>query len=451
VSAPARVAAPPTYRPPPGLRDEAVAADGTPRAPYARLLPALQEADLGALAAGVTADARAARVPLHVDPVPRLLEEGEWAALAAGLEQRTRALAAFAADAHGERRAVAAGVVPPGLIESSLYFERDLLGAPPGAAGAVGVAGPDVVRAPGGELVVLEDNVRTPTLMAFAAIVRGSVLERLGDLAPAPPLDVEGPLARGLAALCAAEHPVVLGDGSDQAEAAWLARRLGLPHVTRRDLARAGDRLVVRAGRRPVDLVLRRTPEERLRTSAGGLTWLGEALLRPLRAGTLRVVNGFGAGVADDKRTYAYAEDLVRFFCAEEPLVRSIPTLDLGRPEHRAEALSRLDELVFKPRSGSGGRGLVLAPRATRHELGGLRAALDRTPSDWVAQPVVAFSTHPTVVAGRLAPRHVDLRAFVVGGRAIPGGLGRVALAAGDLVVSCSQGGGGKDTWVLPG
>jgi carboxylate-amine ligase len=245
---------------------------------------------------------------------------------------------------------------------------------------------------------------------------------------------------------------VLLGDGAKDPvgwEAGVLARDLAIGHVALADLAHRGDRLVERASGRAVDVVYRRTAEERLRGDDGRLNALGEALLAPLRAGTLAVVNAFGTGVADDKRTYAHVEDLVRLFCGEEPLLRSVPTLDLGRAEDREEALDRMGELVFKPRSGSGGHGLLFGPHATPPELDDLAARIRARPGDWVAQALLRFGTHPTVVDGALVPRHVDLRPFVVGGRALPGGLSRVALGEGELVVNLSQGGGGKDTWVL--
>lgn len=182
---------------------------------------------------------------------------------------------------------------------------------------------------------------------------------------------------------------------------------------------------------------------------------LGEALLRPLRAGTLRVVNAFGAGVADDKLTYAHVEDLVRLHLGEEPLLPSARTFDLTRESDRAEASNRLDELVLKPRTGSGGYGVLIGSRATRTQLEQARALLRAAPEGWVAQELLAISTHPTLVDGRLEPRHLDLRPFVSWDghetRVLPGGISRFARAAGDLVVNSSQGGGGKDTWVLDG
>jgi carboxylate-amine ligase len=245
---------------------------------------------------------------------------------------------------------------------------------------------------------------------------------------------------------------VILGREPDNIvwwELEQLAHMTGWPLVGIGDLAQREQRVVLRADGAPVDVVWRRTNEDRLRDDDGGLTTLGRLLLEPLRAGTVRVLNGFGTGVADDKRTYPYVEALVRFFCGEEPLLRSIPSWDLGVDEQRAEALARFDELVYKPRAGAGGEGIVLAPRASRDELSALRSKIERDPKLWIAQEPVALSTHPTVVDGRLQPRHVDLRPFVVGGRVLPGGLSRFAQAEGEIVVNCAQGGGGKDVWVL--
>ena len=207
---------------------------------------------------------------------------------------------------------------------------------------------------------------------------------------------------------------------------------------------------MLRADRSPVDVVWRRTNEDRLRGDDGRPTALGAVLVEPLRRGAVRVVNAFGTGIADDKRTYVYVERLVRFFCGAEPLLRSVPTWDLAVDEQRADALARIDELVFKPRDGAGGAGIVLGAQASDDELADLRDAVAADPSAWIAQAPVALSTHPTVVDGRLEPRHVDLRPFVVGGRVWPGGLSRFAPGPGELVVNCAQGGGGKDVWVLP-
>jgi carboxylate-amine ligase len=215
-----------------------------------------------------------------------------------------------------------------------------------------------------------------------------------------------------------------------------------------------GGRLVLRDGGRPIQVVYRRTDEDRLRDPDGQLTAMGELLLEPLRAGTLAVVNGFGTGVADDKRVYPYVDAMISFYLGEEPILPSIVTYDLAQDQARDEALERLDELVLKPRDGHGGRGVLIGPHAGADELREAAQTVRADPEGWCAQEVVRLSTHPTVIDGRLVPRHVDLRPFLfydgTTARALPGGLTRVALERGSMIVNSSRNGGGKDTWVLP-
>jgi uncharacterized circularly permuted ATP-grasp superfamily protein len=252
---------------------------------------------------------------------------------------------------------------------------------------------------------------------------------------------------------------VVLSDGS--ANSAWyeharIARELSIPLVTPADLDSRGGRLtaVVDGRRLPVDVVYRRTDEDRLMGEGGELTAVGAVLLEPLRAGTLACVNGFGTGVADDKLVHAYVEEMVRFYLHEEPLLPSVQTYDPADPNDRAEVLERIDELVVKPRTGHGGHGVVVGPHARAEDRRRVADAIRERPEDYVAQETIMLSRHPTVIDGRLEARHVDLRPFVFmtpdGGRVLPGGLTRVALDRGALVVNSSQRGGGKDTWVLP-
>jgi uncharacterized circularly permuted ATP-grasp superfamily protein len=401
-----------------------------------------------ARAAGLVHGAGAAEHPFHVDPVPRGLAEDEWAALARGLVQRVEALEAFAADAHGPRRAVAAGVVPEAVLATSRYLEPGL----PRPARYIGLAGPDVVRGADGELVVLEDNVRTPTMLGFALALRRVVHGHVPggpdpDALEAAVLDTVRRMLR--AAAPAVEDPVVavLGDGVRSAlrwELGATAALLGVPHVEPEHLRPApGGRLRLPDGR-AVDVLWRRTSEERLRDDDGRPNALGRLLLDPVRDGTVAVVNAFGAGIADDKRVFGRVEALVRFFLGEAPVLRSVPTYDA------ADVLDRLGELVVKPRSGSGGYGVAIRPAGA--QLDRVRAAVEADPEEWIAQEVVELSTHPTVVDGALAPRHVDLRPFACwdGARVVvlPAAFTRVALEAGNMVVNASQGGGGKDTWV---
>ncbi|MDX6683137.1 MAG: hypothetical protein QOG94_3176 [Solirubrobacteraceae bacterium] len=454
----ATVAAPAGYAPTGGAIDEAFDADGGARAAYAGVLAALEATSPAAAAEAIAGGVRrdgivhgvgASAHPLTVDAVPRVVGAAEWARLAAGLEQRIRALEAFACDAFGAREAFRAGVVPADLLDRCPWFEDDVA-ALPQRGPRIAVAGPDVVRDARGELVVLEDNVRTPTLMAFAAAARRHVAPALpGAPRPRP---FEQALRAALLEMAGDGAVAILGREPDNIvwwELEQLSRLTGWPLVAVDDLAERDGRVVLREDRSTVDVVWRRTNEDRLRGDDGRPTALGRLLIEPLRSGAARVLNAFGTGVADDKRTYVYVERLVRFYCGEEPLLRSVPAWDLAVDEQRAEALARLDELVVKPRDGAGGDGIVLGPQASREELSKLRASIGADPTAWIAQEPVALSTHPTVVDGRLQPRHVDLRPFVVGGRVLPGGLSRFAPGAGELVVNCALGGGGKDVWVL--
>jgi uncharacterized circularly permuted ATP-grasp superfamily protein len=451
------VRVPAGYEPTDGAVDEAFERSGAVRPAYAAVLAALDgspAAAARAIVAGVERDgivhgAGTDAHPLAVDAVPRVFEAAQWARLEAGLLQRVRALEAFAADAFGAREAFAAGVVPADLLDDCPWFQDDIAALPPDGP-RIGVAGPDIVRDAVGELRVLEDNVRTPTLMAFGVAARLLVAPQLPE-APRP-----RPFADALhsALLDMAGDGAVAILGRDPGNIVWweleqLSRLTGWPLVGIGDLAERDGRVILRAGGSPVDVLWRRTNEDRLRDDDGRFTALGSVLLEPLRRGKVRVVNACGTGVADDKRTYVYVERLVRFYCGEEPLLRSVPAWDLAADEQRAGALERIDELVFKPRDGAGGEGIVLGARASERELSKLRAAIEADPGAWIAQEPVALSTHPTIVDGRLAPRHVDLRPFVIGGRVLPGGVSRFAQAAGELVVNCAQGGGVKDVWVL--
>ena len=251
---------------------------------------------------------------------------------------------------------------------------------------------------------------------------------------------------------------VVFSDGPGNS--AWyehrrLARELGLPGVTLEDLSVRSGRLWARCDGEPraVDVLYRRTDEDRLTDQAGRLTDVGAALYEPLRTGALSVVNGFGTGVADDKLVHAYVEDMVRFYLSEEPLLPSVRTYDLGVPETLEMALDRIDELVIKPRAGHGGRGVVVAPHARDEDVRRTADEVRANPTPFIAQELVMLSRHPTVVDGRLQPRHIDLRPFVFqspgGAEVAPGALTRVALERDALVVNSSQRGGAKDTWVL--
>jgi uncharacterized circularly permuted ATP-grasp superfamily protein len=450
--------------------DEAYERAGTPREHYSGLLSALDGRDLGDLGREVTQAAEDRGITFGeepdgaflVDPIPRLITAEEWRDLEAGLVQRVRALGAFVADAYGERRIVAAGVVPAYVIETAEYHEPQLAGHD--LRGGVSIAGLDIVRDRDGRFLVLEDNVRTPSGIAYIVAARELTDRQL----PAPARGrhgVDGTFALLDEALRAAApggraDPLValLTDGPSNT--AWwehrtIADRLGLALVGIEDLEVADDGLYARLdGRsRQLDMVYRRTGEDRLRDPDGRPTDVGRVLEEPWLRGQVGLVNAFGAGVADDKLAHAYVPDMIRFYLEQEPLLPSVRTYDLAVPEALEDVLSRIDELAVKPREGSGGNGVVIGPHAEKADTMATADAVRRRPEGFVAQELVPLSRHPTLVDGRLEPRHVDLRAFVflAGERAtaLPGGLTRVALEEGALVVNSSQNGGAKDTWVL--
>jgi carboxylate-amine ligase len=455
------------YRPAPdgGPRDEGLQPDGAWRAHVADALGGVRARDLGDLTAAMDDDARRAGLSFpiaggtetfHVDPVPRVLTAAEWAPIERGVAQRALALNAFVADVHGARRAVREGVIPARVIESAEHHDPAAGDRPPPSGIWVALAGLDLVQGPDGAFAVLEDNVRTPSGIAYTLAARALVEDVLGLEGAIPARGLDGAIDLLRATLQAAApdqgediNIVVLTDGPGS-PAYWehrvLAVHLDAPLVTHEDLTvDEDDNLLMRdAPQRPVDVVYRRTD------SSSALA-PGHAVLRASRAG---VVNAFGTGVADDKLTHAYVEDLVRFYLGEEPALRSVPTFDLADPGHREQALDRLGELVVKPRGGAGGEGVVIGPHAEPDAIEALRVAIQDDPGAFVAQEMVQLSTHPTVVDGRLEPRHVDLRPFAFvtpeGATVLPGGLSRVALKEGSMIVNSSQDGGAKDTWVLP-
>jgi uncharacterized circularly permuted ATP-grasp superfamily protein len=469
---PAHAVEHPGYRPS-GAWDEAFTPGGERRAHYEQLLAALTSADCAQLGRAVQADLDGQGVGFGggeelsqflVDPVPRIVDAAEWDLLRRGLAQRVQALVAFVADVYGERAIVAAGVIPARVIDTAEYLEGDMEGV--AVSSATYVAGLDLVRGADGRLRVLEDNLRTPSGIAYALAARQALDAHLPVAPPSSRVD-PGPVYELMRAALRASAPgaiddptvVLLSDGPSNN--AWyeheaLAERLGVPLVRPDDLSVRGERLRYRAddGQHDVHVVYRRTDEDRLRNSTGELTWVAEKLLAPLRAGKLSVVNPFGSGVADDKLVHAYVEGMIRFYCGEEPLIESVRTYDLGDEAVRADALARLDELVVKPRSGYGGEGVVVCPRANDADRAAIRRDVERDPTSYIAQELVELSTHPTVCEdGLLEPRHIDLRPFAIGsgGSAVtaPVALTRVAFDRGSLVVNSSQNGGGKDTWLL--
>ncbi len=379
-----------------------------------------------------------------------------------------RALEAFLADIYGEQNAVKDGVIPARLITSSSNFHRQAAGIDPANGVRIQVSGIDLIRDEQGTWRVLEDNVRVPSGVSYVISNRRVMAQTLPELFVSmrvrPVGDYPHKLLGALRASAPAgvEEPtiVVLTPGvynSAYFEHTLLARLMGVELVEGRDLFCSGGKVWMRttAGPTRVDVIYRRVDDEfldPLQFRADSM--LGSpGLMLAARLGNVTIANAVGNGVADDKLVYTYLPELTKYYLGEEPLLQNVQTWRLEDPGALEEVLDRLDELVVKPVDGSGGKGLVIGPDASKDELATLRASLLKDPRGWIAQPVVQLSTIPTLVDDGMRPRHADLRPFAVNdGKdvwVLPGGLTRVALPEGELVVNSSQGGGSKDTWVV--
>ncbi len=420
------------------------------------------------LAQGVTFDFAGEERPFPLDAVPRVIEQAEWLTVERGIKQRVRALEAFLADVYGAQRCVADGVIPASLITSSSHFHRQAAGIDPANGVRIQVSGIDLIRDEAGAWRVLEDNVRVPSGVSYVISNRRVMAQTLPELFVSmrvrPVGDYPNRLLHALrkSAPTGVEDPtvVVLTPGvfnSAYYEHTLLARLMGVELVEGRDLYCSGGRVWMRttAGPQRVDVIYRRVDDEfldPLQFRADSV--LGSpGLLMAARLGTVTIANAVGNGVADDKLVYTYLPDLIRYYLGEDAILPNVDTWRLEDPGALEEVLDRLDELVVKPVDGSGGKGLVVGPAASKAELDDLRGRLLKDPRGWIAQPVVQLSTIPTLVDEGLRPRHADLRPFAVNDGddiwVLPGGLTRVALPEGQLVVNSSQGGGSKDTWVV--
>ena len=417
---------------------------------------------------GVTFDIGGEERAFPLDIVPRVITHDVWARIESGVQQRVCALEAFLADVYDQGRVFADGVVPRSLVTSSEAFHRQAVGVVPANGVRCHVAGVDLVRDGDGAFRVLEDNVRVPSGVSYVMTNRraiGAALpEAMSEHRIRPVTDYPRRLLAALRAAAPAgiSDPtvVVLTPGVFNGayfEHALLARTMGVELVEGRDLECRRGRVLMRTtrGLEPVHVIYRRVDDEFLDpVQFRADSMLGcPGLVNAARAGNVTLANAIGNGIADDKLLYTYVPDLIRYYLEEEPVLPNVDTWRLGDPAAREEVLDRLEELVLKPVDGSGGKGIVIGPAASQQELDRLRQAVLTRPRAWIAQPLVQLSTVPTYLDGAMRPRHVDLRPFAVndGERAwvLPGGLSRVALPEGELIVNSSRGGGSKDTWVL--
>jgi uncharacterized circularly permuted ATP-grasp superfamily protein len=464
--------------------DELLAPDGTPRAAARSLmeqLAALEQsellerqtlAELDILTMGITftvySDGRGIDRAWPFDIIPRVIAASEWRAIEAGLKQRLRAINMFIDDLYHDQQIVADGVFPADLLEHSVNFRPECVGASPIHGVWAHISGSDLVRDADGTMYVLEDNLRVPSGVSYVLENRAISKRVFADLfAKQSILPVDSytdELNRMLVSIApdGITNPTiaVLTPGiynSAYFEHSLLAQRLGAVLVEGADLVVDDDDIVYMrtiGGRERVHVIYRRIddlfldPEAFRPDSTLGVP----GLMRAWKAGKVAIANAPGAGVADDKVVYAWVPDIIRYYLGEEPLIPNVPTYRCHYPDERAYVIEHIDQLVVKPANESGGYGLLIGDRATRSELDAHIALIEADPRNWVAQPILSLSTVPTLCDGEIESRHVDLRPFILSGEhsyVTAGGLTRVALRKGSLVVNSSQGGGSKDTWIV--
>ena len=428
-----------------------------------------KQRDLYLAMQGITFTLSGIERPLPVDLIPRIVEVAEWNHLEKGIKQRIKALELFLDDVYGKQQLFADRIVPKSLIVTSEHFHRSAHGIKPANGVRIHGSGIDIVRDQQGILRVLEDNLRSPSGVSYVLENRRTMAHVVPELFNDYSIrSVDEYPERLLAALVAAapdkkSHPnvVVLTPGvhnSAHFEHAFLARRMGVELVEGRDLYCKNNQIFMRTtkGSELVDVIYRRIDDDFLDPihfkpdSVLGIP----GVINAARSNNVAIANGIGNGVADDKALYPYVPKLIEYYLNEDPIIPNVDTFDLQLPDVMDFVLKNIGDLVVKPVAGSGGYGITIGPRATKGELEEVAKEISHNPRNWIAQPLIALSTCPTVVEdGTIASRHIDFRPFAVNdGKAIwvlPGGLTRVALVAGNVVVNSSQGGGSKDTWVL--
>ncbi len=471
------------YRPP-GV-DEMLEPLGQPRPAYADLLERLERwgpegfqtrqarADLALLNAGITftvyADEAGTERVFPFSLVPRIVGAQEWASIAAGLVQRVRALNLFLGDVYNEQRVLRDGVIPADIVFGSEGYNLRMVGFRPPLGVYAHIVGTDLVRDQHGQFVALEDNLRTPSGVSYVLENRTVMLRVAPDLFPEArvasvsdyPVRLRNMLnqVRPAGVSAGDVNAVILTPGAYNSayfEHAFLAQQMGIQLVEAADLIVHDSVVYLRAtsGLERVHVIYRRVDDAFLDPIAFRPdSMLGvPGLANAYRAGNVTVVNAIGTGVADDKVVFRFVPDLIRYYLGEEPIIPNVETYVGALPEDLAQIQAHLKDLVVKPANASGGYGIVIGPQASDAELAAASRAIAEQPRNWIAQPLVEFSTVPTYVDGRLQPRRADLRPYVLTGETpwvLPGALTRVALKEGSYIVNSSQGGGSTDTWVL--
>jgi uncharacterized circularly permuted ATP-grasp superfamily protein len=463
--------------------DEMHAADGSVRRCYSEyntwlaeqsgdlLSNKRAEADLVFRRVGITFavygdDAGTERL-IPFDIIPRIIPAAEWRQLEAGLRQRVKALNLFLHDVYHDQNMVRAGKIPADQVLKNSQYRPEMHGVDVASDIYTHIAGIDIVRAGKGEYYVLEDNLRVPSGVSYMLEDRKMMMRlfpelfaknRVAPVAHYPDLLLEN--LRSVAPQGVADPTVVLLTpgmyNSAYFEHAFLAQQMGIELVEGQDLFVQDEAVYMRTTRGPrrVDVIYRRVDDDFLDPLAfrPDSTLGVPGLLSAYRGGRVTLANAIGTGIADDKSIYPYVPDMIEFYLGEKPILNNVPTFKCRNKDDLAQTLARLPELVVKEVHNAGGYGMLVGPAATQAEIETFRKKIEANPANYIAQPTLALSTCPTFVEAGVAPRHIDLRPFVLCGKQVtmvPGGLTRVALREGSLVVNSSQGGGTKDTWVL--
>lgn len=472
-----------------GFFDEIFEAPGVPRPHYRQLYQRLADlsaeefaghqrrADAAFLQQGITftvyGDERQTERIFPFDLLPRVIPHSEWARLDTGLKQRMRALNQFLADVYGEQRILKDQVVPRDLVLGAAHFQREFVGFRPPRDLYVHIAGIDLVRDAQGHYQVLEDNLRCPSGVSYVlenrAIMKGVFPQLFNQMRVRPVDHYPDQLLANLKAIAPRHQDdptvVILTPGvhnSAYFEHCFLALQMGIELVEGQDLVIEHDRVFMKTtrGLKGVDVIYRRVDDAFLDPEVFRAdSMLGvPGLVRAYRAGNVAIANAIGTGVADDKAVYHFVPRMIRYYLDEEPILSNVPTYLCDTPSDLRYVLEHLDELVVKAVNEAGGYGMLIGPHATEAERAEFKRRIQATPRNYIAQPMVSLSRHPSLVERENGPgfegRHIDLRPYVLTGddiTVLPGGLTRVALRKGSLVVNSSQGGGSKDTWVLYG
>jgi uncharacterized circularly permuted ATP-grasp superfamily protein len=460
--------------------DEMFDGQGNVRGPYKGIYAELAPSDASELEAraealgrafidqGITFSLSGQERPFPLDLVPRVISAAEWSRLERGITQRVKALEMYLDDVYGDQEILRDGVIPRRLVTSCEHFHRQAAGIVPPNGVRIHVAGIDVIRDDRGNFRVLEDNLRSPSGVSYVMENRRTMARVFPNLFATHRVravdDYSAHLLRALRKSAATNEAdptvVVLTPGAANSayfEHSLLARQMGVELVEGRDLFCRDNQVYMRTteGERQVDVIYRRIDDAFLDPMQFRPdSVLGVAgLLNAARAGNVVISSAVGNGVGDDKLVYAYVPTIIEYYMGEKPLLANVDTFRCWLDEELEEVLDRIGELVVKPVEGSGGYGIVFGPEASDKELAAIGKKIRDNPRSWIAQPMVQLSTVPTRITDKLAPRHVDLRPFAVNDGdevwVLPGGLTRVALSEGSLVVNSSQGGGSKDTWVL--